>query len=46
MSPPYLQEDMIDDIQWVNTKLQLCDMLTKMGKAPINLIRAITEGVF
>ena len=42
----YLQDGMIDDIQWVASEEQLCDTLTKLGKAPDNLVKAISEGEF
>ena len=42
----YMQENMIEDVQWLSTDLMLCDTLTKLGKAPDNLIEAITKGEF
>ena len=42
----YLQDGSVDDIQWVTSEEQLCDTLTKLGKAPDNLVKAVTEGEF
>ena len=42
----YMQEKMIDDLQFVYSDMQLADTLTKLGKAPDALIKAVTEGEF
>ena len=40
------QQGLIDDVHWVPSELMLCDTLTKLGKAPDELVNAITRGEF